>query len=157
MITVNGIHIEPKTKFCYPDWNNFSSWIIDVIKYHKKKPGQILYNFIGEKKMLTLNNTLLNHDDYTDIITIPLDFPLTLGDVHGEIYVNTRRVSQNALQWKVSKEEEFLRVTAHGVLHLLGFNDKTPKDKKQMRLEEDLAITRWCFTWNSPVYVPRET
>lgn len=87
--------------------------------------------------MLNINIQYLNHNTFTDIIT----FDLTEGGgIIGEIYISLDRIIENASIFKVSVKEEFLRVLFHGVLHLLGFKDKSAKDKQAMREAETYCI-----------------
>jgi len=61
-------------------------------------------------------------------------------EINGEIYISTERVEDNAKDYKVSFENELLRVLIHGVLHFLGYKDKTAADEAQMRQKEDESI-----------------
>ena len=67
----------------------------------------------------------------------------------GEIYISWERVAENADEIGVKKDEEALRVTVHGLLHMMGERDKSDSDKKKMRKAEENALAVWkCFTWN---------
>jgi rRNA maturation RNase YbeY len=79
----------------------------------------------------------LNHDTLTDIIS----FDYTEGDViSGDIFVSIERVKDNAIDFKVTFEEELKRVLAHGVLHYCGYKDKTDADATLMRTKENEKI-----------------
>ena len=79
----------------------------------------------------------LNHDTLTDIIS----FDYTEGDViSGDIFVSIERVKDNAIDFKVTFEEELKRVLAHGVLHYCGYKDKTDVDAALMRTKENEKI-----------------
>lgn len=111
--------------------------ILALADHHGKDIEEISYIFCSDDYLLAMNQNHLQHDYYTDIIT----FPMGWGDaISGEIYISLDRVKDNAQQLKVDVDSELFRVMAHGVLHLMGFNDKTPKQKKIMREEEDKAI-----------------
>jgi probable rRNA maturation factor len=91
--------------------------------------------------LLSLNITHLQHDTLTDIITFRYqEYPLPL---ESDIYISIDRVKENASQYSVSFENELHRVMAHGVLHLLGFKDKTAADSKKMREKEEEALALW--------------
>ncbi len=95
------------------------------------------YVFLNDEGLLEINIQYLNHHTLTDIIT----FDLTENDgIVGEIYVSLDRVIENASIFKVSVKEELLRVLFHGALHLLGYKDKTTKDKQAMREAEAYCI-----------------
>lgn len=111
--------------------------LIEISETHNASINRLQYIFCSDEYLLTINQQYLNHDFYTDIIT----FPYHEGtEIEGEIYISLDRVKDNALKQKVSYENELFRVIAHGLLHLIGFSDKSPKKKQVMRAEEDKAI-----------------
>ena len=86
---------------------------------------------------MCIRDRFLNHDTLTDIIS----FDYCLGkQVNGEIYISIERVTDNAKLYQVSFENELSRVIIHGVLHFLGYSDKTPEEKKGMRLKENTCL-----------------
>jgi rRNA maturation RNase YbeY len=87
--------------------------------------------------LLGLNEQYLNHDTLTDIIS----FDYSVGkELHGDIFISTERVLENAAEFKVTFEEELKRVMVHGVLHYCGYKDKSDEDEKLMRSKEDEKI-----------------
>jgi rRNA maturation RNase YbeY len=54
--------------------------------------------------------------------------------------VSLERVEENALALGLSYESELRRVVAHGILHLIGFKDKTEEEEKAMRSKEDEVL-----------------
>jgi rRNA maturation RNase YbeY len=94
-----------------------------------------------------MNRNYLNHDYFTDIITFDYSDKQQLS---GELFISVDRVKENANDRKLQYEEELLRVIAHGVLHLMGFKDKTKKDAVNMRKAEDSALQQFksAFTQN---------
>jgi rRNA maturation RNase YbeY len=87
---------------------------------------------------LEVNQNFLQHDYYTDIIT----FDYCEGEiVSGDIFISVERVKENATSHNAEYNTELIRVLAHGVLHLIGFQDKSPKKKKEMTENEDLCIS----------------
>lgn len=114
-----------------------SSWISSVIDSEDKKEGEINYIFCDDEYLLGLNEQYLNHDTLTDIIS----FDYSVGkELHGDIFISTERVLENAAEFKVSFEEELKRVMVHGVLHYCGYKDKSEEDEKLMRSKEDEKI-----------------
>ncbi|MBC7864558.1 MAG: rRNA maturation RNase YbeY [Bacteroidia bacterium] len=114
-------------------------WISAIIKQEKKKEGKIIFLFCNDKKLHSINKEFLNHDTLTDIIT----FDYSEGEkISGEIYISTERVFENAEKFSGSFLEELHRVMIHGVLHLCGYKDKSPADKKQMRQKEEEALKK---------------
>jgi len=99
------------------------------------------YVFLLDDELLKINREHLQHDYYTDIIT----FDLSDNDnsVMGELYISKERIKDHALSYKVSEEEELIRVMSHGFLHLIGFNDKSIEEAKSMRKEEESCLSLW--------------
>lgn len=99
--------------------------------------------FCSDEYLLEMNKEYLQHDYYTDIITFSLDD--VVGQVHGECYISVDRVRDNAKENDVTFEVELRRVMVHGLLHLMGENDKSVEESAQMRLAEDAALKLWAF------------
>ena len=94
---------------------------------------RLSYNFISKEAMLALNIKHLNHSTHTDIISFDYSSKRTL---RAEFFVSPWAVSRSADEYSQSIVNEMLRVVAHGVLHCLGFNDKSDSDQILMRREE---------------------
>ena len=102
--------------------------------YTEYRFSDIIIHWVNDEDLLEMNKRFLNHDYYTDIIT----FDYSRGKkISGELFISEDRVLANANKENLSFEEERDRVIAHGVLHLLGFQDKTQKEQIEMRLKED--------------------
>jgi rRNA maturation RNase YbeY len=96
--------------------------------------GDIIIHWVNDDELLEMNNRFLNHNYYTDIIT----FDYSRGKkISGELFISEDRVVENANKETIPFEQERDRVIAHGVLHLLGFKDKTEQEQEEMRLKED--------------------
>ena len=98
----------------------------------------ICYIFMTDDELLEINQSHLQHDDYTDIITF--DLSDTEACIDGEIYISIDRIADNAIKFNCTKEDELIRVLSHGVLHLMGYKDKSENDSKKMRDAENLSI-----------------
>ena len=98
----------------------------------------ICYIFMTDDELLEINQSHLQHDDYTDIITF--DLSDTEACIDGEIYISIDRIADNAIKFNCTKEDELIRVISHGVLHLMGYKDKAENDSKKMRDAENLSI-----------------
>jgi len=96
------------------------------------------YVFVSDEALLKLNQSALNHDTYTDIITF--DLSDQEGVIEGEVYISIDRVRDNAEKYNVTFEEECIRVMGHGLLHLLGFKDKSETEIAEMRKQENTII-----------------
>lgn len=115
-------------------------WIADIIVSHGKKLGKINYLFCSDEHIYETNVMFLNHDTYTDIITFDYVEGLL---VSGDILISVDRVRDNAQSFSVPFEQELRRVIIHGVLHLLGFKDKTELDATEMRHKENESLDRY--------------
>ena len=110
------------------------SYIIDNEGVTKEN---IVIVFCSDSFLLDLNKKHLNHDYFTDIITFSYT---TLDRISGDLFISVDRVKENALKEGVSFERELERVVYHGVLHLCGYNDKTPEEIKEMRSKENYYL-----------------
>lgn len=126
--------------FCLEDEQRLIKWIKTIITSQGKKVGVISYLFCDDDYVLEANQSFLNHDTYTDIIT----FDYVEGDViSGDIMISVDRVKENAAIFDVPFDRELHRVIIHGILHLLGQGDKTTFEAAQMRKREDDALELW--------------
>ena len=126
--------------FTLDDQNRLRKWINAVVASHHKHLGTLAYLFCTDDHILSVNQQYLNHDTYTDIITFDYCVADTLS---GDILISVDRVADNAQQFQVSFADELHRVIIHGVLHLIGFADKTASQASTMRAMEDQALKLW--------------
>ena len=92
---------------------------------------------VSDNELLEINNRHLQHNYYTDIIT----FDYSRGNrISGELHISVERVKDNASALGLAYELELLRVIAHGILHLIGFKDKTKEEEAVMRSKEDEVL-----------------
>lgn len=116
---------------------SISKWISNVISLEGFKEGELNYVFCDDAYLHKLNVEFLNHDTLTDIIS----FDYTIGKlISGDLFISIERVRDNASDFKVSFEDELLRVIVHGILHYCGYKDKTQEDLKIMRLKENFYL-----------------
>jgi len=125
-----------------PPAKEVKKWLVALIVSHGHRCGDINIVFCTDEYLLSFNKQFLNHDTLTDIITFQdsVEGPGKSLILQGELYISFNSISRNAAKFQVSEREELLRVIAHGVLHLCGFKDKNPADKRKMRLQENLAL-----------------
>ena len=106
------------------------SWINEVCSQFGQSVEQLNYIFCPDDYLLEVNKEYLDHDYYTDIITFDNSEDKT--KVEGDIFISIDRVKDNAQDLGTSAEHEMRRVIIHGLLHLVGFNDKTEEEKMLM-------------------------
>ena len=132
MITFNS-----ETSFTLNNQKKLVKWIGDVVSSEGFQVGEINYIFCDDSYLNKINQEFLNHDTFTDVIS----FDYTLGkEIGGDIFISIERVLENAEKFNEVFENELHRVMIHGVLHFMGYKDKTKKDKTLMRTKEDEKI-----------------
>lgn len=92
-----------------------------------------------DKALLHYNRTFLQHDEFTDVITFPVE---SNNGVAGDILISYDRIRENAATFGVSAQQELRRVMVHGLLHLLGHKDKTKAQRAAMRELEDRCLAK---------------
>ena len=112
-----------------------------IIEKHGFKQGEINYIFLDDEDLLKINVEYLNHNTYTDIITF--DNSDSEKIIEGDIFISVDRVKENAEKFKAPFENELVRVLSHGVLHLVGYKDKSTEDAVKMRAAEESAIQEY--------------
>jgi len=131
------INFHYETEFSLEDAENYTNWIINIIKSEKAVLGNLSYIFCSDNYLLKLNQKYLKHNSFTDIITFDYSEQKIIS---GEIYISIDRVRDNAVKFKEDFNRELLRVMAHGILHLLGYKDKSKNEKEEMSTKEDEKI-----------------
>ncbi len=133
MITYNSLSIALPNI----DQTTVTEWIGRVAESHQRVVGDINYVFCNDEEILEVNRRYLQHDYYTDIIT----FDYGRGNVlSGDLYISLDTVRSNAELLGKPYDEELHRVLVHGVLHLVGINDKGPGERELMEAAEDAAL-----------------
>jgi probable rRNA maturation factor len=111
-----------------------------IVADHKKDLGDIAVIFCDDEYLLNINKEHLSHDFFTDVIT----FDYCEEDlISGDIFISIDRIKENAKEYKATIELEIVRVVCHGVLHLLGYKDKTAVQKGEMTKMEEKMIKYW--------------
>ena len=113
-----------------------SQWIKSVIEKEGAKHESINIIFCDDEFLLRLNKEHLNHDYFTDIIT----FQYEQDPIEGELYISIDRVKENASNIKIEYQTELHRVIIHGILHMLGYGDKSEDEKSMIRQKEDYYL-----------------
>jgi rRNA maturation RNase YbeY len=112
-------------------------WITKIIKDHDFNVGSISVIFCSDEYILKTNREFLDHDYYTDIITF--DY-CENRNISGDLLISLETVASNSKEFKTDFIDELYRVIIHGILHLLGYDDKTPELRSVIRKEEDKAL-----------------
>jgi|SaaInlStandDraft_1057018.scaffolds.fasta_scaffold32964_2 probable rRNA maturation factor len=133
------ITFQNTSKFKVKDLRKKKIWLNNISKNEGKEIENLNFLFVDDKEILEYNKKYLQHESYTDIIT----FDNSLNNkIAGDIVISLERVNENAKYYQVSYNYELERVMAHGLLHLLGYNDKNPEEKKIIRKKENYYLEK---------------
>ena len=113
-----------------------------LFKEGNKCGSEVNFIFCSDDDLLEINRKHLDHDYYTDIITFDLSEKGSCKLV-SDIYISVDRVKENAKTEQVLTAVELQRVIFHGLLHLIGYKDKTTKQEKEMRDMEEKWIANF--------------
>lgn len=121
------------------DLNSTKNWIERIIFSEKKILGDIMFVFCDDQFLLKKNIKYLNHDTLTDVISFDYS---NEKKVSGDILISIDRVKENAKLYNQTFSTELNRVMAHGLLHLLGYNDKSKEEAKIMKSKENYYLSK---------------
>lgn len=133
MITYNVIDV----KMPEISHRETTKWVRAVAASYGKRVGEVAYVFCNDDKILEVNRQYLKHDYFTDIIT----FDYCEGDMlSGDLFISLGTVRTNAELFHKTYDDELHRVIIHGILHLVGINDKGPGEREIMEAAENKAL-----------------
>ena len=124
-------------KYSLKNKRKIVSWIKEIVFNHNKSVGAISIVFTNDEYILETNKQYLQHNYYTDIITFDYSNEKV---IEGDILISLDTVRSNAIKYNATFENELLRVIIHGILHLIGFKDKTEAQSKVMRNNENQSL-----------------
>jgi rRNA maturation RNase YbeY len=137
---VKKITLQAQNQFSVQNEEQLLSWLSDCVLLLDKQIGDIHIALMDDDALLALNQKHLDHDHYTDVITFDYS---TAKEVNCDVAVSTDRVLENATLEGVSVVNELARVLIHGILHCVGYSDKTLNDKQIMRMKEDEMLKQF--------------
>ena len=127
--------------------NNFDN----TIRLSDKLIKKIIFNVISNESKYTKSNISIiivddeylrnlkikyfNMDIFTDVITFDLSDDNEVLDA--EVYISWDRINENEEKYKQNINNEIKRIIIHGSLHLVGFNDSTKEEIRDMREKEE--------------------
>ena len=121
----------------FPNKAKVKDWIENILLKEGYALGRISITITSDLKLLELNREFLSKDAFTDVIAFEYS---ENKKVSGEIFISEERVIENAKEYKLPYTEEILKVIVHGILHLAGYKDKNPEDKKKMTKKEEYYL-----------------
>ncbi len=126
-----------KIKFKLSGSTEIKKWLTSAAGREGYDAVDLDYFFIDDNSQKKINSEFLEHHYNTDVIT----FDYTLEDiVTGEIYIAIETVKRNSEIYKTGFKQEYMRVMLHGMLHLLGYNDKSKEEQQLMREKEEFYL-----------------
>ena len=128
--------------FKLSDEELLTRWLLRAAELEDCNVAEVTYIFCSDEYLRQINIQFLDHDYYTDVITFPYDEQ----SISGDIFISSERVQENASLAGVSFERELYRVMVHGLLHLTGYDDKSPEDKMRMTLRENFHLAHGVFS-----------
>ena len=132
--------------FDFHQLSNIPSWIESVVASEDFSLQEVNFIFCSDQYLLQINIFYLQHDYFTDIITFDnSDQP---GVIEGDIFISIDRVQENSLLQQTSFINELLRVVIHGILHLMGYDDKDDNSKITMRKMEDKCLSLYFSSFH---------
>ncbi len=120
----------------------------------EKKDAELNIVFTDNKKIKEMNKTFLGHNYATDVLSFSYHEPACKGSIIGEIIISAEMALKLAKKHKYPVEGEIALYLAHGLLHLLGYNDKHKKDARKMHQREGELLL--SFGYNN-VPIPNES
>lgn len=132
------------TSFKLKNRRKVTSWLRQIASNNKLNVGALNYIFCSDPYLLEINRQYLGHDYFTDIITFDSseDFSGIYpdGTICGDIYISIDTIGINAKEYGEGFDRELHRVIAHGLLHLIGYDDTDDDKQKEMTRQENLAL-----------------
>ena len=130
-------------RYRLPEKRRTTAWLREVAAEEGYTPGEINYIFCSARRLLEMNRQFLGHDYFTDVITFDYSDRKGARIVSGDIFIDVETVADNARLYGATRLEEMRRVVVHGLLHLCGQKDKTPRAAAQMRRKENRYLQYW--------------
>ena len=135
----SNIYFHSECDFQLKDIESITKWLKVAISREDKELGEINYIFCDDQYLLKKNQKYLQHDTFTDIITFDYTEENRLS---ADIFISIERVKENAINFALPFETELRRVIIHGVLHLIGYKDKSEEDAEIMRSKENFYLSK---------------
>jgi probable rRNA maturation factor len=98
--------------------------------------------YITDAEIAKLNERYLKHEGSTDVLSFPLN------EYEGEVIISGETAYEEAKARGIEPEGEIILYTVHGVLHLFGYDDKTPEGAEEMHRIEKEVVTQFGYTWD---------
>lgn len=102
--------------------------------------GEVNIVFIGKREMLKMNREYIGHNYVTDVISFNYPYCGEEGGAFGDVFVCTEQAKKQAAAQGHGALFENAVLAAHGVLHLVGYQDSTARLRNAMNAKaEEIA------------------
>ncbi len=106
------------------------------------------FQFVSARRMSQVNWDYLKHEGPTDIITFGYPTGNPKKEVQGDIYICVEVAESQSEEFGTTWQQELVRYLVHGVLHLLGFDDHQPADRRAMKRQENRLLHQLEASWD---------
>ncbi len=114
-----------------------------TLKDQKAESGSLSIIVSGDKTLRDLNKKFLDHDYATDVLSFPSDDPSS--PYYGDIAISYPRALEQSRRGGHAVKAELQLLTVHGVLHLLGHDHYTAKEKAKMwKAQSEILVILKC-------------
>ena len=127
-----------------------------VLRREQVAAAEISVAIVDDQEIHAVNRQFLHHDYPTDVISFLLECPSVETSspdklptsirrgaakvIEGEVVISAETALRHAARFGTSPQHEVALYLVHGVLHLCGYDDQTPKEKRLMRRREAEAL-----------------
>jgi rRNA maturation RNase YbeY len=136
----NSVYIENATALPVLPESELTQLVDWILASNEQPPWQISLVFVDDDFMSDLNARYFDKATPTDVLSFNLSDP---DEPSGEVYISVETAKGNATYYNASLESELVRLVAHGLYHLIGYDDATDEQKKVMTALENRAIDYW--------------
>ncbi len=130
--------------FSLKERRKVTAWLRQIAAANNYKIGELNYIFCNDQYLLQINRQYLGHDYLTDIITFDStdDYEgiYPKGTLCGDIYISIDTIEYNGKEYGEGFDRELHRVIAHGLLHIIGYDDTDDDKQKEMTRQENIAL-----------------
>ncbi len=143
------ISVENRNKNREVKLSKIRGFVRDTLKRLNIECGGLNIIFVSDREIRTLNKRYLGIDSSTDVMAFAgkggqgkIPEECLESTFLGDIAISTDKAAENARIYKVPFDEEIYRYVAHGILHLIGYDDWTKKERDIMKRKEDELLQK---------------
>lgn len=116
--------------------------IQELLHLEQISTDEISIRLVDQREAAELHKQYFDDPSSTDCMTFPIDPPGRAESLHclGEIVVCPQTAVQQHFLHNTTLEEELSLYIIHSFLHLIGFRDRSPKERDEMRIKESICL-----------------